>query len=188
MKQIMTLDEFLKDLKEPKNREGMGLPALRALCFDIVESKAKTICEFGSGYSTRVLVDLNRALNLGLLIDSFEHDSQYLPTVRDLSLCLRLRPLDSTGFYTLDPADLRDTYDYVILDGPIGEPRSRAFEIMRNHVHPGTRWFVHDSNHFTFQDDLIRVFPVEIILHDKDSGKNREFIICAIIGDKHGNK
>ena len=61
-------------------------------------------------------------------------------------------------FYKLDDTDIDGTFDLIILDGPNGNGRSIAFNVMKHHIKDVSFIFIDDYNHYPFIDDMCRVF------------------------------
>ena len=139
------------------------LMKLLELVDKLKSTEDKVIVEFGSGISTIVLASKLKAVG-GKLI-SFEHDAAYaaqiknMLSIRGLSKFVDLRVTEITSipyhtyeypWYDINPNDLPDFVDLVIIDGPPNSlgatARLPAAELMIERLKPGGSIVLDDAN------------------------------------------
>jgi len=87
----------------------------------------------------------------------------------DLKTARRLTAVESEdfriscGFYEIDPEEIPEKIDFVLLDGPNGSGRGAAFPLLRTSLRPGSYVFIDDLNAYDFERALGRVFRYETV-------------------------
>ena len=149
------------------------------------QKKTVRVVEFGSGTSTRFLLDYKTEYDVDLNITSFDNDEKYMYKHK----CVKLRPLveckdDSfekmflekkiyknlfvlrkdpsqtrqrNCFYDIREGDLEGIFDLVILDGPNGNGRSLSFLYLQNKI--DGYLMIDDYNHYDFVQRAKLIFP-----------------------------
>ena len=144
------------DLNNYKNNGwGLSIKAFEEIKSILDNNHITSVVEFGSGHSTRFLLDYKDEFKNEMKITSFDNDVNYAHKHE----CVKLRRLMTCSekafedmfrsgiiiqgvltekkdepttrqrncFYDLQEGDLDDSYDLVILDGPNGNGRSLCF-------------------------------------------------------------
>lgn len=177
------------------NGWGLSELAMRAVV-DICDNyEIKNVLEFGSGQSTLLFKALNKTLT------SFDDSEKYATedaVVRDLYQCndiqfdaflrgdlfwedscdtLTLIKTRHTRqhncFYKIYSDDINPRTDFVLVDGPNGNGRSIAFQILKRHIKNEFFLFIDDYDHYPFLTDLDMAFSKYSIinLHHRPSDR-----------------
>jgi hypothetical protein len=202
------------DYSKYKN-DGWGLSelALKQIA-DLIENKIDTnvvkVVEFGSGISTRFLVDLDSESKKDIIITSFDNDPAYAYKGGGVTLHMRklmectdkaydlmfenkeydrvyMKPKSSplttrqkNNFYDIQEGDLGGEYDLMILDGPNGNGRNISYLHMKEHLKSGGYVLIDDFTHYDFVDRLLTIFEAELIFEHNDRANGGEFVIYKI--------
>lgn len=139
------------------------------------------ILEFGSGRSTDYLAEL------GYNVYSFDDDAKYASKNKNVQIA-ELAALDdkdyrdviegrvdffdlvvtptsrrssrqSNCFYMIDNESIKQKFSFVIIDGPNGNGRSIAFNVIKDKINTPCYVFIDDFFHYPFVDDFKRCFP-----------------------------
>ena len=173
----------------------------------IVESENITeVLEFGSGQSTYFLNDLN--LNILSFDDNIDYSAKVEGVVlRDLisvsdsdfnkiinnkisfyDVCQKYdfvkqkHSKQKNCFYKLNSEDIKEKYQLIILDGPNGNGRSIAFNVIQNKIKYPSYILIDDYDHYPFIEHFNNFFPNnELVFDYKESGTNQCFRIYKIL-------
>lgn len=162
---------------------GLSSKALEVIHSLIIEYNLSRVIEFGSGRSTRFLEDIN------IDYVSFDDDINYkanfpnvlLRPIRQTSIDFYNRMISGEEFnknefntfsiletkstqqeycfYDIYKNDLYGKYDLVILDGPNGNGRSIAFNVIKEYIADPCYIFIDDYTHYPFITHLKNNFP-----------------------------
>lgn len=195
--------------------DGWGLSELSLKKItEIIENKINKnvvkVVEFGSGISTKFLVDLNYESKKEILITSFDNDPEYSYKGDGATLYMRkliecsdkeynlmfnnkkynrnymksktspLTTRQKNCFYDIEKDDLVGYYDLMILDGPNGNGRNISFLHMKDHLKSGSYVLIDDFNHYDFIDRLLLIFDANLIFENNDRLNGGEFVIYKI--------
>jgi hypothetical protein len=83
-------------------------------------------------------------------------------------------------FYDLDPEELPNSIDLIILDGPNGNGRSLAFPFVFDHISHNCWLLIDDSNHYDFLERCQSVFQTTIIKKISNSQIHPLFSYCLL--------
>lgn len=170
---------------------------------DEIADRPLNILEFGSGDSTRFLVDNFSRHN----IESYDNDAKYAfkhesVRIRDLITCddssynkmfgdgIYNRELmvphphevvhtrQKNCFYDFEHDDLqKEFYDVVIIDGPNGNGRNFAFLHLMNKLRPGTCIIFDDQCDYNFKETMFNIIKKEIeIISDVKNGRVNKWV------------
>lgn len=173
---------------------GLSKDALSTLETIIIDNNCKRAIEFGSGQSTYFLKDI------GIEYISFDNDTKYsakldnvfikdLVKVDDDSFDKIIKnqlnfldisenfPIITTFttrqkncFYRLSSNDFNEKYDLVILDGPNGNGRSIAFNVIKPYLMPTSYILIDDYSHYPFIDHLLQSYPNSELIKVRTNG------------------
>jgi hypothetical protein len=194
--------------------DGWGLSELAlsklSESIDSIEKGNIKVVEFGSGASTRFLVDLGVEIEKNLQITSFDNDPSYsyngsgvLLHMRNLVECddetyekmftdkvykkELMRPKTSelstrqkNNFYDINEGDLDGIYDVMVLDGPNGNGRNISFLHMKEHLKSGSYVLIDDFPHYDFVERFLSIFDAELIFKHNNREDGGEFVIYKI--------
>ena len=177
---------------------------MKAIVKVLKEQNIENVLEFGSGKSTDYLTDL------GYNVVSLDDDSKYASnqigvkvvdlvtlTQTDFSgvlngeidyyeACKSLKPVTSRSsgqvncFYKLDNLPISSKVSFVIVDGPNGNGRSIAFQLIKEVINLPCYVFIDDYFHYPFVENFLNIFPnSEKIVEEKES-KIKGFVIFKI--------
>lgn len=185
---------------------GISVKGFKCILDNIKNIKKNKIrvLEFGSGISTRFLVDVRDKLGIPLEITSFEDNKKWaheLSIIRPLIECskksydlqfssksydrslysFRKNPPASRQkncFYDLKEEDITGCYDFIILDGPHGNGRNIAWLHLKDHLSKDSMVFIDDFDHYDFVPKFRSFFKAEEI--QKLREKKDRFILFKI--------
>lgn len=166
---------------------GLSISALEALAGAIDELPVVCAIEFGSGGSTRFLVDYCAHVGKPLTLDSFDNDARYGhpdATLARLVQCgaddyermfergeidwsafrrrwRRPKSRQKRCFYDLSDVALAEGYDIAIVDGPHGDGRNFAWLLLRERMSDGAFILIDDFNHYDFLERAASQLPLE---------------------------
>ncbi len=189
---------------------GFGLSeiALKQLTtiIDSIEKSNINVVEFGSGISTRFLVDLNSVIEKNLVITSFDNDPNYAYKGKGANLLMRnliecddksyekmmsskqydsslmhkkvskLHTRQKNNFYDVQKGDLSGTYDLMILDGPNGNGRNISYLHMKEHLKSGSVVLIDDYDHYDFVQRFNYFFDADVIF-EHNQGRDKVIIL-----------
>lgn len=137
---------------------GLHEKQLRLMSGDL--KNTKTLVEFGSGASTQFYNDFMNEYDIDIDVTTFDNDPNYAYKGKYDRGSLNLSIVSVVdGFYDITESNLPDSIDMVILDGPNGIGRSKAFELLTGKVSKGCKVMIDDSEHYPFVDKFLEVFP-----------------------------
>lgn len=160
------------------------------------------ILEFGSGRSTDYLV------GLGYNVFSFDDDAKYASKSKNVQI-VELAALDdkdyqdvvegkidffdlvvtptsqrssrqSNCFYILDNKSIKQKFSFIIIDGPNGNGRSLAFNVIRNKIKTPCYVFIDDFFHYPFVENFKHTFPDSTEVIKVVENKIKGFVIYKI--------
>jgi hypothetical protein len=179
------------------NGWGLSKSALIKLKEIIEEYNLKRVIEFGSGQSTWFLNDIGIdyisfddninysakldnviirnliQLNDGTFNDTITNKINYLDICENQQRVVSTHTRQGNCFYRFESNDITGEFDLVIIDGPHGNGRSIAFNVIKPFLSNRAFILVDDYNHYPFIEHLKNTFP-NATLHyshnvDKDS-------------------
>lgn len=183
---------------------GLSREALETIaeCIRKINKPDVSILEFGSGHSTRFLLDFKKEFYPSMILESYDNDPKYMhkhPCVRRRELIQyndkdyeslftekidqsKSRPFDykkssrkmnwKNVFYRIQDNDLINKYDLVVLDGPNGNGRSIAFPFLIGKMNPGSYIFIDDVTHYDFVERMTRMFPKAEVVQKYQKGRD----------------
>lgn len=150
------------------------------------ETQKLDVVEFGSGKSTRVILDFIKENNIPGVLDSFDADPQFAhpqAKIREIVSCDG-RPIsfgNDYAFYKLEEGDLRsNSYDLVILDGHHGHGRSVAWKYLKDRLSVCCVVVIDDYDHYPFVEDFVNSFPNSVLMASKYL-VNERWVIYEIV-------
>ncbi len=195
------------DLKKYKfDGWGLSKEAFLELEKIIQNEKIESAIEFGSGQSTHFLSDM------GLEFLSFDDDLSYSAKlngviIRDLisldgptfdkvinneidyiDICGNYPKVQNKStsqkncFYKLEKNDLKKKYQLVILDGPNGNGRSIAFNVIKNYLQFPSYILIDDYNHYPFIEHFNKTFTNNELSFEHKERNSNVFRIYKILG------
>ena len=119
-----------------------------------------TLVEFGSGASTQFYHDFMVEYDKDIDVVTFDHsiDHAYKGSYERGSLNLSIVSI-ADGFYNITENDIPYNIDMVVLDGPNGSGRGKAFKLIKGKTNKKCRVMIDDSEHYPFVDEFLEVFP-----------------------------
>lgn len=175
---------------------------IEAIVKILIKENITDILEFGSGKSTEYLTEL------GYNVYSFDDDANYASKTKNVQITelgvledkdfqnaiegkvdffnLSLTPTSkrssrqSNCFYILNKDSIKQKFSFVIVDGPNGNGRSIAFNVIRGKINTPCYIFVDDFFHYPFIADLKRIYPDSTVLVEEVESNIKGFVICKI--------
>ena len=156
--------------------------ALRCLSSIIIDNKLNRAIEFGSGESTYFLNDIgidylsfdndvkfaaksNNVVVKSLVeLDDIAFNEVITGKVKFVDICYKFQTPNKIHtrqrncFYKINKDDISGKFDLVILDGPNGNGRSIAFDVIQDHMDDVCFIFIDDYNHYPFVDIMYNFF------------------------------
>jgi hypothetical protein len=78
-------------------------------------------------------------------------------------------------FYNIKNNDLKDNYNFVIIDGPNGNGRNFAFLVLLNKLKKGSYILIDDYNHYDFVPRMKSLYNCELILQNDGDFRNNKW-------------
>ncbi len=78
-------------------------------------------------------------------------------------------------FYNIQNNDLKNNYDFVIIDGPNGNGRNFAFLVLLNKLKKGSYILIDDYDHYDFVDRLKALYNCELIIKNDGDFRNNKW-------------
>ena len=183
---------------------GLSVAALAALADVIDDLPAVRAIEFGSGGSTRFLVDYCGHADKPLTLDSFDNDARYGhpdATLARLVQCgaddyermfergeidwsafrrrwRRPKSRQKRCFYDLSDVALAERYDVAVVDGPHGNGRNFAWLLLRGRMSEGACILIDDFNHYDFLERAASQLPLEEVRRVESATDN--FVLVRV--------
>ena len=78
-------------------------------------------------------------------------------------------------FYNIKENDLKENYNFVIIDGPNGNGRNFAFLLLLNKLKKGSYIFIDDYDHYDFVPRMKSLYNCELILQNDGDFRNNKW-------------
>lgn len=75
-------------------------------------------------------------------------------------------------FYNIKENDLKEKYNFVIIDGPNGNGRNFSFLVLNGKLEKGSYIFIDDYNHYDFVDRMKSIYNCELIKENNGDFRN----------------
>lgn len=171
----------------------------------IIDENITNVLEFGSGQSTHLLNDLgvnftsfddniNYSAKLdGVIIrdlislddktfnEVIENNISYLDICKKYSIVSQKSTRQKNCFYKLNKKDVSKKYQLILIDGPNGNGRSIAFNVIQDKIKYPCYILIDDYDHYPFIENFNKIFHKNELVYDhKEKNTNQCFRIYKI--------